>query len=607
MKKYLFFLFLLFFKNSTFANDYETQEITVFDKEMFEPSQSIYLDYQSAESSELNVDIFKELLVRANLLMTKTNMLGGTQNLYLRGISADQIQISYDGAILNDPSNVSRGYNFSELSSFNLSAVDIYYGSHASTLGAFANAGAINFKSRNVDNPLLIQKVGSYQTLGTTFLLPIAILNQQWEVQTLNSRGMSSYDAGEEHDGIRDFRAKIKGESQLSKGTQIKYFILTRSRNEDLDFGGGSSPDDQDYNSKEKMLLPFFQIQNQLDECYDLKLKAQRTVRKRETLNQQDSLNNNQSYFLSRSLLDIANLSFEQKCKKKLQVNFQADYAKESMSTSQRGDSNVEMSSKSQEIHSLAFNQDYKINKKQSVHAGARLESWEENFQLGSYRVMYNSALNETISLSPSFSQAKKIPSLYQLYSDVGNPNLKREENWQVELVSKMSTPQIDLELAPYYSNYSEMVDYNLSTNKYVNSGKNIIYGIESRNFWKIHSSWSSGLNINYLRSYNQVNSQALLLRPKWQAMNSINYFDDKKSLSFQTQYLDHREGLDAITFNRVRVPSHLLFHIVGTYKFSSKIKADVSLQNILNKKYNMIPGYQTLGLAAFMDLTWAF
>ena len=112
----MYFIFFVFCAHYGFSQEFHTPEITVLSYEMDDPHQSLYLNYQSPHVSELNLDISKELHVNANLLLTKTNAIGGVQNLYLRGASADQIQISYDGAVLNDPSHISRGYNFSELS-----------------------------------------------------------------------------------------------------------------------------------------------------------------------------------------------------------------------------------------------------------------------------------------------------------------------------------------------------------------------------------------------------------------------------------------------------------------------------------------------------------
>lgn len=607
MLRCLFYLLLIFNCGEGFSQEYQTDEITVYEYTIDRPGQTLYSNYQDPVPSETNLDIYKELSVNANLLLTKTNAFGGVQNLYLRGSSADQLQISYDGAVLNDPSNPSRGYNFAELSSFTLSSIDIFYGPHATSVGSFANAGALNLKSRNVETPVLIQKIGSYETLGSTILMPVKKWQQQWEWQNFSSRGMSAYSQGDEHDGMKDYRFKVQGKSTFLGKTKMRYFLLGRNRKEDLDFGNGTDPDDSNYISKESMLLPFAEISGNLSECNEWSFKGQKTIRKRETNNEVDAINSNQSFLLYRSTLDIYKFNMENNCFQNSKTFLNVEYNKETMSSSEGGDSTSEMSKKSQKVTSVSLNQDYNVNAYNSLLLGLKLDFIGSREQLGSYRFAYNKALLKNYFISPSYAYSRKIPSLYQLYSEYGNSDLQREESSQLEVVFKKVTPQVTLEVVPFFTQYDQMIDFNLSTNKYSNVGRNKIFGAEFRSDWKFRSHFGSKLNINYLRAYNQNDSKDLLLRPRWQGSEALYFTQNKKSAAVQIQYIGNRQGLDPIVFTRLNTPSIFLVHALTSYEWNTYFKIDLSVQNIFNKKYNFTPGNSALGLSVFTDLTYSF
>ena len=605
--RYCISILLLFNSAKVVSQEYQLENITVYDHTIDHAAQTLYFDYLDPNAQELNLDISKELSVNANLLLTKTNAFGGVQNLYLRGANADQIQISYDGAVLNDPSHPSRGYNFAELSSFDLASLEIYYGSHASTLGSFANAGAMNLQSRVVDTPTIIQKIGSYDSFGTTILVPIKALHQQWELQQFKSRGMSSYEQGEEHDGVHDLRFKVQGQFSFISKTQLKYFVLGRSRKEDLDFGGGTSPEDNNYTSKEQMILPFFEITKTFDSCQHWNFKAQRTVRKRETNNDQDPVNSNMSYFLSRSTLDIVKVYMEQTCINRLRTIANVEFTNEIMNSLETGDSVSHMPKRSQQIMSVSINNDMSFNSKNSILFGLKFDVWDDQDQVGSYRFGYNRVLNGNILIAPSFSFSRKIPSLYQLYSDYGNSELEREESWQAELLVRKTLVDISVELSPFLTRYNQMIDFDTSTNAYTNVGKNKIYGVELRNKWKVTPSVLANLSVNYLRAYNERNSQQLLLRPKWQLVQALSYAKEKQAYTLQFQYIHQREAVDPINFARLNAPSVFLAHFISAYAFSDNFKVELSVQNIFDKQYNMVPGYSALGISAFSDISYVF
>jgi vitamin B12 transporter len=601
--------FLLIFINSSIlhSNEYETKEITVYDFQIAQPGQTINISEYDSFISEINLDTFKELNLKANLMMTRTNIFGGVQNLYLRGSSADQIQITYDNAVLNDPSHPSRGYNFSEFLSLNLSSIDIYDGPQSSIIGNYANAGAISMKSRDVESPTVSLKLGSYESYGHNLLIPIKKINQQWEWQSFKTRGMSSSANGEEHDGLSDHSLKVKGKFNLPESYSAKYFVLSRWRDEDLDFGGGANPDDQNYTSKEKMLLPYLEVSGDHYDCLRNVASLQKTFRKRETANDADSINSNRSYFFNRSELEVAKISLSQSCIENFSSNLVFEHNKESMNSNEQGDVSGFMEKKEQTTDSISVNQEIVLNTKNKFTIGGKVDYWEEESDIGAYRFSFAHLTPHYVLISPSFSYGRKIPSLYQLYSIYGNANLQRERNWQSELLLSKEFTNSTWEVVSFLSQYQEMVDYDFSTSKYINSGSNKIFGFEFRNFWKLNSELSQKFNINYLRAYDSKTSDELLLRPKWQGSYAINYKMNQSLVELQSQYLSSRKAVDAISFSRIETSSIFLMHVLYKYIISTNFKIDFSWQNILNKKYNHIPGYSSAGVTLLSELSYVF
>lgn len=577
------------------------------------PVEVLTNHYQQEEFSELNLDLMKELSIKNNLILTQNGAFSGIQNIYLRGANSDQVNVIFDGIVLNDPSHPARGVNLSEVTNFALESADIYYGTSGSFESIDTSPGTIDFKGMNVDRGQVALKIGSYESLGSRILLPLfnnESNHHQVELYTFETRGMSSYNEGTEHDGKNENKLKLKGKVKPSSSINMEYIFLGHWTKESLDFAGGANgADDPNYFTRKKLIVPYIKFDSK-SACFEYGSSYQKSLRKNKTDNYIDELNATESYYTSHGTMEISKAFLSSNCIKNMYFGFLFQRDFETMNLYQIGSNPTVIDTVRNEIHSMGLNSLITINDKQKMELTFKMQDWKNQFDISGLKVGMTKTVNAEISLTPVLSYSRKNPSLYQLYSEYGKESLIPEKYFLGEIYFKFEPYEIwSISLSPFYGRFKDMIDFVTvgSNSEYENIGEVVNYGAELRQLLKLNEEAGFRLNVNYLKSYNKLNSQQLLLRPRWQ-ISQISYYNfNKFQFELQLQYLDKRFGTDALTFSRVVVPSHLLVHSGISYELSDNFSAKLSLQNLLNKQYMLVPGYSSLGLSAFSEMIYTF
>ena len=90
---------------------------------------------------------------------------GGLTSVFLRGANSQHTKVLLDGISLNDPSNASRLFDFSTLTTDNIERIEVLRGPQSMAYGSDAIGGVINIISRRGQGPLSVRAGG----LGGSF------------------------------------------------------------------------------------------------------------------------------------------------------------------------------------------------------------------------------------------------------------------------------------------------------------------------------------------------------------------------------------------------------------------------------------------------------
>lgn len=593
---------------------FRLQNILIFSEEPTSTLSEIHTShYQEEGFNQLNFNLLNELSIKNNLNVTQNGAIFGLQNIYLRGASSDQINIVFDGIELNDPSHPRRGANLSDLSSYMLESFDVYYGTSGGAESIDSSSATIDIRGVEVDKPVLGIKIGQYDTYAEKVIVPLHLSDRnkhQVEIYNSSSRGISVSENGKENDGNIQNKIKIKGNIRPSNNSQLEYVFVGQRIEEDLDFSGGKlGVDDPNYVTKKKLIAPIIRWKSKIG-CNNLNASYQKSFRNSKTDNFRDLGNVDESFYVNHATHVSSKLSLSSNCFENNYLGFLLQRDLDSMSESQVGINPTKMDKTNQEINSFGIESLYEINNENKLETTLKLQEIKGKSYVSGAKLGFYNMINSSFSITPSISFSRKIPSIYQLYSSFGNENLNAEKYKLYQLYLKyFSSSKLDLSLTPFYGSFNDMIDYVSSgnTSGFKNVGEVENYGFEFQQSAKISTDFGEKFSANYLRSINKNSNEPLPLRPMWQLSQTSFYKMNDFIMELQLQYVHKRWGGGAVDGEKVWMPSYILIHSGFSCNFNKNLKTSLLIQNLLNKKYNSVPGYSTLGLSLFSDIVYTF
>jgi vitamin B12 transporter len=224
---------------------------------------------------------------------------------------------------------------------------------------------------------------------------------------------------------------------------------------------------------------------------------------------------------------------------------------------------------------------------------------------------------NATFTFNPSYSfnphyrilgsvaSAFKAPTLYQLYSAYGNSSLRPEKSRTYELGFEQQHQAIRNRIVYFQRKIRDGIDFNYLSNKYFNTNEQTVSGVELESRFQPVKQLTISLNYTYLhpeeRSQSRVTFkdtvyQYLLRRPRHHFNLHLGYsFENRLYLSAAAKYLSKRQDIGGYKKPDVVLDDYLLFNAYAAYKFKKLIKVFADFQNITNKQFFDIRGYNAI------------
>lgn len=553
-----------------------------------------------------------KLISTGSIFMTQSGSEDKPSSLSLRSMDSGQLLVLLDGIPINDSSNIDRGHDFSDLLAMDQDTIEILKGAQGGLYGSEAVAGVMSLYSEdpheNQTNVLL--NLGSGQK--KTVMLKNAIVQPQWwatfKIKMSQGKELSDASGGIEKDQHqKEFvQLKIHHDSESYPTTLSMHRMSARN---DLDRGGGAQNDDPNY--RVKNVWNFLSLQQEIkrfNNKWQQKIMLSDQWRDRKYQNEPDANDSTILHAKYASDRKYAQWLHELALNAENMLLLGLDWNQESLASDDATGTFPFHFNRKNQVQTGLFAQHLwtSIDETTFTQISARYDYLPNskgalNYKLGAKQFL----IPKTLFVRTSLATALKYPSLYQRYSEYGNPTLNEEKTHQWEIGWGTQSKHWDFNHNHFHSiNYS-MIDFDSITNKYINKNKVLITGDELAATYK-NTSYHVVEKITLAQRQNLNSTDASLRKPHFLNSSTFSWDQDDWNFLVTGNYVSSRYDMDPVTFKTIKLSPYWLFNTsVQWQKLSWTF--NLTFSNILNKKYEQIAGYSTMGRSIELQTVYTF
>lgn len=549
------------------------------------------------------------------------NNAGTNQTVFMRGANSGRTLILMDGIPVYDPSQIGNEFDLNLFSINDVERIEVCRGAQSTVYGSDAVAGVINIITvkQNVTKPINVkatltagnlnsfknnlQVYGKYNKF--TYNFRHSGLRTNGFSAAADTLGNRNYDADRYNGTSSSAAVQYAASNQLL----LKAFGMYSQYTAGIDAGVFS--DDKHYQLKNNLLNTGFGL-------------VYKTKAVQVTANYQFSQTNRG---FERDSLDKAVFSYFQRNQYFGKTQFAELYASIKLNQSWSLLQGVEyrfasMNNQFRSVSSFGpFTSGFKDT---GVHQSSVYSSLQFNnqkgffadagFRLNKHSIYGNSTtftfnpsytVTEQLRFFGSVATAFKTPSLFQLFDSFsGRRDLKAETSTTVEMGFAHSYPGFTSRLVAFYRNTNNGIDYDYVRNKYYNFIKQVAFGVEYETNIRLSNQLQMNMNFSYLSMTDSTQSRVNfkdtgyvygLRRPGFQSNISLNYATQKLTMSLIGKYVGSRSDIGGFRRADVLLPAYFLLGAYAEYRFSDKLKAFVDAQNITNKTFFDLRGFNSI------------
>ncbi|CAN5263908.1 TonB-dependent receptor [soil metagenome] len=595
--------------------------VTVINKEIIERSAGKSLSQLLNEQAGITIN-------------GALNNTGANQTLYVRGASAGRTLVLIDGVPAYDPSFITSEFDLNLLSLSNVERIEISRGAQSTLYGSDAVAGVVNIitTKNKITKPINFKATataGSFDTYKGNIQLfgKIGKFFYNTGYAGIKSKGFSAaYDStgskNFDNDGFISNNLNASANYQLSNNLLIRTFIKQNNYTTDLD--AGLFADEKDYTSKSKMLMTGGGMDYK-HESIQITANYQYSNNTRKYINDSIDIPTFIKYSTDRynSISQFLEIFSSVGINKIFTLLQGADHRYSSMnndyfSISSFGPYSSSFNDTSHSQSSLYASLLFSDNKKKlNIEAGGRLNVHSRYGSNSTYTFNPSYNINDALRIFGSIASGYKAPTLYQLYSAYGNLNLKPETSVTKEIGIQQRSTITSNRIVYFHRDIEQGIDFDYNNFSYFNINKQVVQGIETESRITIKKGLNIILNYTFLAAKENSQSRVsfkdstykyLLRRPKHNINITASYLiKDKFFISASGKFVSNRFDSGGYQEDDILLEKYFLLSSYAEFKFNKHFKIFTDAQNITNKKFFDIKGYNSIPfiMSAGVSVEW--
>ncbi len=594
-------IILLMSLNLCWADDVDLEKIVVTPSRMEESygntSRKVDVisekDLESVQAGEISQVLTDETSVD----MSSYGGRGTARNIRMRGSTAAQVLVMVDGRPINSPRDGE--VDLSTIPLDNISRIELLHGPASSLYGSAGMGGAVNIITKNP--PKKGQKTEAYSGFGTNHTF-IDRLSQGAGLEKFGYLVSGSYESSQGFRPNSEFSSKDLNAKFEYKVNNENNLILNSGFYKNR-IGTPGSIDAFDKDDKQVDIKNFLDLGWDFspDDMLGLKTKIYNNHERLEFIpNSIDSVYENNTTTKSVQSTDSRGLDiqFNKRLFDKYRFLCGFNYV---------GNFNDSTSSAKNSYVVRAWYMDNQLDLTRDLKfsLGARLDDYSNFGSQISPNASFVYNLQESLKIRGSVSRSFRAPTFNDLYwpndgFSAGNPNLRPEKGITAESgIENKFNKYLTSGITYYWTHYTELINWTPDANNFwrpTNIGSATINGIELENKINLTHNFNAGLNYTYMIAKDSKTHKFLIYQPLDKVDCSLNYDDLKGFLiELKGQYTDRRFN-DAD--NTVSVKRFVVLGVSASKKIGSKATYFISMDNLLNRKYQVQLGYPMPGFS---------
>ncbi len=536
---------------------------------------------------------------------------GGGTSVYLRGSKPGHTLVMIDGIEVNDPMVSDRSFDFAHLLVDNIERIEIVRGPQSTLYGSDAMGGVINIITKKGSGDMTWDAFfegGTFKSFKEKLGLSGEKdkLGYSLSVLRFDSDGESKAADEWEDDGYRNTTLSSRLSYQLLENTNID--LVFRYIDAKYDYDDGANQDDPNKIGWSENMMTKFAFDHAINSIWDHTFTFSYSRIKRTYRDEPDSTD----------LYDNTHNWYKGNRKKfEWQHNlYPVDWSISTLGVEyeeERGLADGRSSwnridRKTAETVSFYLQDQLTFFEDLHVTPGFRIDDHDRFGTEATYKISSAYLLPESgTRFKANWGTGFKAPSLYQLYSDYGDPALNPDESrsYDVGFEQELFGQKTSFGLTYFYNNFKNMVDWDSSLNKYKNIDNAITKGLEFEASYRPLESLTLGTNYTYTKTKDKDTDKELPRRVQNQVGFHINWtLLEKTNLNLTATYMGHRWD-DAANTNKLKPYTRVDFR--GSYDLTDHVQLFTRIENLFDKKAEQISGYGTPGTSYYAGIKATF
>lgn len=582
--------------------------------ETVDPSRSITIveekDFRAKNPATV-ADILRDV---PGIETVRQGGVGQTTSVFIRGARSEATLVLIDGIEANDAMAPAAGFDFSAIPATNVTRVEVYRGPQSVRFGAGALGGVINIVTNEGDERTRARVSAEGGGFGTARGAAnvsgrAGAVGYSLGLESFSSAGFSAAaasDGNREPDGAEIRGAAAKLTWRPSPSTALEATARAFDGHADLDLRGGAGGDDPNSAARTRQRIAGVRGSTRFfDERLKSSLGASVSSLERADYNNPDTWNAQDSFNAFRGeTRKIENENdFVVDEAQTLRATLQTRTESGSAETGLNGALSA-IGRRSQSITGTALTYLYDDGA-WFADVGGRVDTGAiASHRLSVGRIFEASASKVFVAHGSGF----KLPSLYQLYSTYGTPDLRHESSATTELsFERKFSPAFAAGLTFYRAEFRELIDFDFVTSKYFNVARARSEGAEARASFAPAAGWAFETSATFLETRDEVTGLALLRRPKWAGTAALKYGDSAFEGSLAARFRGARPDVDPNTFARIEAAPYEVVDASLGYALSPLLKLNARVENIFDRQYQEVAGYGVSGRAVYAGIATEF